>query len=223
MPSRREVRPGGARGDGAPGSGNAKPSTGKRAQPTGADEATIDCETLSDWERWLERHHADATGVWLKLAKKGSGRPTVPYQELLDAAICHGWIDARRRSHDDAFYLQRFTPRGPRSKWSQVNRAKATGLIEQGRMREAGLAQVNAAQADGRWDAAYEPQSRATIPDDFQHALDRNPVAREFFATLTGTRRYAFLYRLHNVRTPAKRDERIANYIVLLNERKTLN
>ena len=187
------------------------------------DEATIPCETLADWDRWLERHHADATGVWCKLAKKGSGMPTVPYQELLDAAICHGWIDARRQSLDDSFYLQRFTPRGPRSKWSQVNRAKATALIEQGRMRDAGHAQVKAAQADGRWDAAYEPQSRATIPDDFQAALDDNPVAREFFATLTGTRRYAFLYRLHNVRTPAKRAERIANYIVLLNDHKTLN
>jgi uncharacterized protein YdeI (YjbR/CyaY-like superfamily) len=187
------------------------------------DEATIPCETLADWDRWLERHHADATGVWCKLAKKGSGLPTVPYQELLDTAICHGWIDARRQSLDDSFYLQRFTPRGPRSKWSQVNRAKATALIEKGRMRDAGHAQVKAAQADGRWDAAYEPQSRATIPDDFQAALDDNPVAREFFATLTGTRRYAFLYRLHNVRTPAKRAERIANYIVLLNDHKTLN
>jgi uncharacterized protein YdeI (YjbR/CyaY-like superfamily) len=187
------------------------------------DEATFPCETLADWERWLERHHADATGVWCKLAKKGSGMPTVPYQELLDAAICHGWIDARRQSLDDSFYLQRFTPRSARSKWSQVNRTKATALIEQGRMRDAGLAQVKAAQADGRWEAAYEPQSRATIPDDFQEALDRNPVAREFFATLTGGRRYAFLYRLHNVHTPAKRAERIANYIVVLNDRKTLN
>lgn len=200
------------------------PARNSKSPPKpGAEEPIVDCETLVDWQRWLHQHHADASGVWLKLAKKRSGHPTVDYQELLDEAICHGWIDARRQSHDDEFFLQRFTPRGPRSKWSQVNRAKATAMIEQGLMRDAGLAQVEAAQADGRWDAAYEPQSRATIPDDLQHALDQSPVAKEFFATLKGARRYAFLYRLHNVRTPAKRAERIANYIALLEEHKTLN
>jgi uncharacterized protein YdeI (YjbR/CyaY-like superfamily) len=187
------------------------------------DDPTIECSALADWERWLEHNHADATGVWLKIAKKGGPGPTIDYQDLLDTAICFGWIDARRNGLDASFYLQRFTPRGPRSKWSQVNRVKATRLIDEGRMRAAGLAQVNAAQADGRWDAAYEPQSRATIPEDFQRALDQNPAARDFFATLTGTRRYSFLYRLHHVRTPAKRAERIANYIALLNDHRTLN
>lgn len=181
------------------------------------------CTTLADWEQWLQEHHADSNGVWLKLAKKGSKLPTIDYQDLLDTAICYGWIDARRNGYDDSFYLQRFTPRGPRSKWSQLNRAKATKLISEGRMREPGLAQVRAAQADGRWEEAYEPQSRATVPPDFAKALEANPAAREFFATLTGSRRYAFLYRLHNVRTPAGRSKRIAHYITLLSEGRTLN
>jgi len=156
-----------------------------------------------DWERWLRAHHSDSPGVWLKIAKKGSATPTVSYAEALDLAICHGWIDGQKRPHDDSFWLQRFTPRSPRSKWSQVNRQKATDLRAQGRMHQAGLAQVTAAQADGRWEAAYEPQSRASVPPDLQEALDQNPVAREFFDTLTGSRRYAFLYRLHNVQAPA--------------------
>lgn len=181
------------------------------------------CTTLTDWEQWLQEHHADSNGVWLKLAKKGSKLPTIDYQDLLDTAICYGWIDARRNGYDDSFYLQRFTPRGPRSKWSQLNRAKATKLISEGRMREPGLAQVRAAQADGRWEEAYEPQSRATVPPDFAKALEANPAAREFFATLTGSRRYAFLYRLHNVRTPAGRAKRIAHYMTLLSEGRTLN
>ncbi len=147
---------------------------------------------------------------------------TVGYPEVLDAAICFGWIDARRQAYDEIFFLQRFTPRGPRSIWSQLNRDKATALIEAGRMREAGLAQVGAAQDDGRWDAAYEPQSRATVPPDFQQALDENPAAREFFATLTGSARYAFLFRLHHVKTPAARKRRIAQYIETLSAGRTL-
>lgn len=190
---------------------------------SGSERNPLLFSTLTDWERWLAEHHTDSAGVWLKIAKKGSPTVTVHYPEVLDAAICHGWIDARRQTYDDSFFLQRFTPRGPRSKWSRVNRDKATALIDQGRMREAGLAQVRAAQADGRWDGAYEPQSQATIPDDFQRALDQNPAARDFFATLTGSRRYSFLYRLHHVRTPAKRAARIAGYIALLSEGRTLS
>ena len=192
-------------------------------RPTADDSDHLVCPTVAEWESWLERHHSASPGVWLKIARKGSGIETVHYPEVLDTAITWGWIDARRQSHDDAYFLQRFTPRGPRSKWSQRNRAKATELIEQGRMHEPGLAQVRSAQADGRWDAAYEAQSEATVPDDFQQALDANPAAREFFQTLTGTRRYAFLHRLHHVKTPARRAQRIAKYIVLLNDGKALN
>jgi uncharacterized protein YdeI (YjbR/CyaY-like superfamily) len=179
--------------------------------------------TVTEWEEWLADNHAVRTEAWMKIAKKGSGVETIRYPEVLDVAICFGWIDAVRHAHDETFFLQRFTPRGPRSKWSQVNRQKATELIECGRMHPAGLAQVEAAQADGRWEAAYEPQSRATVPDDFQHALDQSPAAAEFFATLTGMRRYAFLYRLQNTRTPDARERRIAGYIELLSEGRTLN
>jgi uncharacterized protein YdeI (YjbR/CyaY-like superfamily) len=160
--------------------------------------------------------------VWLRIAKKGSPTPSVSYAEALDVAICVGWIDGQKRALDEFFWLQRFTPRGPRSKWSQVNRRKATELIDAGRMHAAGLAQVRAAQTDGRWDDAYEPQSRATVPEDFARALAADPAAAEFFSTLTGSTRYAFLYRLHQVKSPKARARRIADYIDRLSEGRTL-
>ena len=195
-----------------------------RKPTSSSPELTIvECADDAQWERWLEQHHADAPDVWVKIAKKGSGVTTVHYPEVLDTAICFGWIDAMRRPLDDTYFLQRFTARGPRSRWSQVNRDKAEALIAGGRMRPAGQAQVEAAKADGRWDAAYEPQSRASIPDDFQEALDANPAARAFFATLRGQQRYSFLFRLHHVKTRAARERRIASYIELLREGRTLN
>jgi uncharacterized protein YdeI (YjbR/CyaY-like superfamily) len=184
---------------------------------------TLECASEADWERWLEDNHSGSRGIWLRFAKRGAPVPTVTHAQALDVAICFGWIDGQVRGLNDTHYLQRFTPRGPRSRWSQINRGKAEGLIAAGRMREAGLAQVAAAQTDGRWDAAYEPSSRATVPDDFQRALDAEPVAREFFETLTGMRRYAFLHRLHHVRTPEARRRRIDGYVELLREGRTLN
>lgn len=175
------------------------------------------------WGKWLDRHDGDSPGVWLKIAKKTAPVTTVNHAEALDVAICHGWIDGQRRGLNEHFFLQRFTPRKPRSKWSQINCRKATELIASGRMRPAGLAQVQAAKADGRWDAAYAPQAQASVPEDLQAALDANPKAADFFATLTGSRRYAFLYRLHHVRSPERRAQRIADYIELLNDRRTLN
>ncbi|MBV9837812.1 MAG: YdeI/OmpD-associated family protein [Solirubrobacterales bacterium] len=158
----------------------------------------------------------------MKFAKKGSGAVTVTHAEALQAALCYGWIDGQGAKFDERHWLVRFTPRGPRSKWSQINRQSASELIAGGRMRPAGLAAVAAAKHDGRWADAYEPQSRASVPADFQRALDEHPAAKEFFGTLTGVRRYAFLYRLHHT-GPGKRAERIAGYIELLSERKTLN
>jgi uncharacterized protein YdeI (YjbR/CyaY-like superfamily) len=176
-----------------------------------------------EWEAWLASHHASSNGVWLRIAKKGSPAPSVSYAEALDVALCFGWIDGQKRRLDESFWLQRFTPRGPRSRWSQINRRKATELIDAGRMQAAGLAQVRAAQADGRWENAYEPQGAATIPDDFARALDSNQAAREFFSTLTGTNRYAFLYRLHHVKSPERRAQRIADYIERLSAGRTLD
>jgi uncharacterized protein YdeI (YjbR/CyaY-like superfamily) len=173
-------------------------------------------------EQWLERHHESSPGVWLKIAKKGAKRATVSYAEAVEVGLCFGWIDGQKQAHDGSFYLQRFTRRGPRSKWSQINRDSAAELFARGRLRPAGIAEMQRAQADGRWEAAYPSQRDATVSDDFQRALNENPEARAFFETLTGSHRYAFLYRLHNVKRPEARAQRIAEYIALLSEHKTL-
>lgn len=174
------------------------------------------------WESWLEANHASAPGAWLKLAKKGSPEPRFTHAEALEEAIRYGWIDGQRRAYDEQSYLQRFTVRGRRSAWSQINRDKALALIAEGRMTDAGLGHVRAAQKDGRWERAYEPQSRATVPEDFSRELDRNPAAKQFFETLTGSRRYAFLYRLHHTRGADARAKRIAMYVELLHDHRAL-
>ena len=168
------------------------------------------------WEEWLAEHHADAAGVWLKLAKKDSGVPSVSYSAALDVAICFGWIDGQKDKYDEAFWLQRFSPRRNRSKWSAVNRAKALALIEAGRMHSAGQREVDAAQADGRWDAAYASQSKASVPDDLQAALDANPSARAFFEGLNSANRYAILYRIQNVKKAETRARKIAQFVEML-------
>jgi uncharacterized protein YdeI (YjbR/CyaY-like superfamily) len=175
-----------------------------------------------DWEAWLDDHHADAPGVWLKLGKKGCPVPSIGYAQALDVALCFGWIDGQIRGLDAHFTLRRFTPRRPRSKWSQINCAHAERLIAAGRMRPAGQAQVEAARSDGRWEAAYPPQSRIEVPDDLQAALDAHPEASAFFATLKSIERYAYLHRLHHVTDPARRAQRIADYVERLGDRRTL-
>lgn len=175
-----------------------------------------------EWEAWLAAQPATSRGLWLKIAKKGTGVATVSYAEALESALCHGWIDGQRAAHDDRFFLTRFTPRGRKSKWSQINRAKATELLQQGRMTPAGIAQVEQARQDGRWDAAYEAQSAATVPADLARALDEHPAARAFFATLDSRNRYAILYRLQDARKPETRARRIAQYVAMLEEQKKL-
>jgi uncharacterized protein YdeI (YjbR/CyaY-like superfamily) len=189
---------------------------------TAQDLPIVQVADQQAWHRWLEENHGAVAGAWLKLAKKGSPTATVSYLEAIEEALCYGWIDGQVRGHDEHFYLQRFTPRRARSKWSQINREKAERLLAQGRMRPPGLAQIEAAKADGRWDAAYPAQSQATVPNDFQRALDANPQAKIFFDTLTGSARYAFLYRLHQVSDPARRAKRIADYVERLSAGKTL-
>jgi uncharacterized protein YdeI (YjbR/CyaY-like superfamily) len=189
-----------------------------------ADQQELPILELHDpdaWRGWLEENHGSQQGAWLKLAKKASPTKTVTYDEALEEALCYGWIDGQVRRYDEHFYIQRFTPRRSRSKWSQLNRDKATQLIAEGRMKPAGRSQIDAAKADGRWDAAYPAQSAATVPADFQSQLDENPKAKAFFETLTGSARYAFLYRLHQA-APQNRKKRIATYIELLNEKRTL-
>jgi uncharacterized protein YdeI (YjbR/CyaY-like superfamily) len=174
-------------------------------------------------ERWLEAEHANAKGFWLKLAKAGSGRVSVTKTEAIDAALCHGWIDGQLDKYDDAHWLIRFTPRKARSKWSRLNRTRSTELIEAGRMRPAGLAQVEAAKADGRWEAAYAPASTAEVPADLQAALDQNPDAAAFFETLSGANRYAILYRIGAVKKPETRARKIADFVAMLERHETVH
>jgi uncharacterized protein YdeI (YjbR/CyaY-like superfamily) len=192
------------------------------AMATGQDLPIVVAEDQPAWRGWLAANHESAAGAWLKFAKKGSPTPSVSYAEAVEEALCFGWIDGQARGFDEHFYLQRFTPRRKSSKWSQINRRKAQRLIESGRIQPPGMAQVQAAMADGRWDAAYPAQSEATVPEDFQRALDENPAADEFFKTLAGSARYAFLYRLHNVSRPEARERRIRNYVERLSEGRTL-
>ncbi len=167
-------------------------------------------------EAWLEENHASAEGLWLKIAKKGSGVESVTYAEALELALCFGWIDSQKRGFDEKYFLQRFTPRRPRGKWSRINRDKAEELIASGEMRAAGLAEVEAAKADGRWEAAYAGQRTAEVPADLQRELDRNEAAREFFARLDSANRYAILYRLGEAKKPETRERRLRKFIGML-------
>ena len=169
--------------------------------------------------KYNTRHQA---GCGSKIAKKGSGLETVSYAEALESALCYGWIDGQKASFDDQYWLQRFTPRRARSKWSKVNRQKATELIERGEMKPAGLREVERAKADGRWDAAYDAQSTATVPDDLRRELEKNEVAREFFATLDSRNRYAILYQIQDAKRPETRARRIGKYAGMLSEQKKL-
>ncbi len=180
----------------------------------------ISLESGAAWESWLEAEHASSPGVWLKIAKKGAGEPTVSYPDALAGALCFGWIDGQKGRLDDDYWLQRFTPRKPGSRWSRVNTDKAAALIEAGRMRPAGLAEVERAKADGRWAAAYEPQSASTVPDDLAAELARDDSARAFFETLDGANRYAILHRIASARRPETRARRIAKYVAMLAEHK---
>jgi uncharacterized protein YdeI (YjbR/CyaY-like superfamily) len=177
----------------------------------------------TEWERWLAANHAEAAGVWLKIAKKGSRIDTVTHPEALEAALCFGWIDGQRKALDERFFLQKFTPRGPRSTWSRINRDKVQALIRAGKMRPAGLREIECAKADGRWAAAYEPQSTAIIPDDLQRELDANPRAAAFFGTLDSRNRYAVLYRLQNAKRPETRARRLAQFVAMLDAGEKLH
>jgi uncharacterized protein YdeI (YjbR/CyaY-like superfamily) len=180
-------------------------------------------ESAQAWEDWLSRQPEGAPGLWLKIAKKGAGTSTISYGEAIECALCFGWIDGQKGRLDDEYWLQRFTPRKPRSKWSKINREKAERLIAESRMRPAGLREVEAARADGRWEAAYEGQATATVPPDLARELDGNPAAREFFATLTGVNRYAILYRIQDAKRPETRARRIATFVAMLAEGKTIH
>jgi uncharacterized protein YdeI (YjbR/CyaY-like superfamily) len=184
---------------------------------------TLRFDTPGEWERWLESWHERSSGVWLALAKRGAGVTGLTYAEALDGAICFGWIDGQKAALDERFWLQRFTPRRPRSRWSQINRARADELAGAGRMRAAGAAQVERAKLDGRWEAAYAGQRTAVVPEDLAAALAANPAASEFFATLDSANRYAILYRIHEAKRPLTRARRIERYVAMLAARETIH
>ena len=168
------------------------------------------------WEAWLATHHDTDRGVWLRLAKKAAELTSVSYADALDVALCHGWIDGQKKSFDADSWLQKFTPRGKRSVWSKVNRDKVEALVAAGRMQPAGLAAVEAARADGRWDRAYDSPATATVPPDLQPALDASPRAAAFFATLNGANRYAVLWRVQTAVKPETRARRIEQLVAML-------
>lgn len=179
--------------------------------------------TQQDWENWLAEHYTDTDGIWLKLAKKATGIASVSYAEALDSAICYGWIDGQKASFDDQHWLQKFTPRRPKSMWSKVNCDRAMTLIAQGRMQPPGLKQVELAKADGRWERAYESQSSITIPADFQSELDKNAKAKDFFSTLDSANRYAILWRIHDAKRPETRTARIQKFIEMLSNNQKIH
>lgn len=163
----------------------------------------------ASFDRWLETHVGLRAGVWLKLAKRGSGIPSMTADEAVDVGLCHGWISGQRRALDDAYYLQKYVPRRPRSRWSQVNVAKVEELTAAGRMRPAGLAEVEAARADGRWEAAYVSQRDATVPPDLAAALSTDPAARAAFGAMGKSEQYAVILSLKTARTEAVRARRL--------------
>jgi uncharacterized protein YdeI (YjbR/CyaY-like superfamily) len=186
------------------------------------DLPVISFASAEAWEAWLDENHATSDGLRLKLAKKASGVESVSFAEALDVALCYGWIDSQADGFDDRFWLVRFTPRRPRSKWSKRNRAKATKLIEEGRMKPAGLREVERARTDGRWEAAYEAQSEATVPDDLRLELEKDEKARRFFASLDGANRYAILHRIQDAKRPETRARRIEKYVAMLNRQEKI-
>jgi uncharacterized protein YdeI (YjbR/CyaY-like superfamily) len=175
------------------------------------------------WNAWLDKNEKSSSGLWLKFARKNAGAKSISKAEAIEIAIAHGWIDGQLASYDERFWLVRFTRRGRNSKWSQVNRATAIGLIEQGRMKPSGLRAVDLAKADGRWDAAYASQSKAIVPDDLAAALQAKPKAQAFFATLKGAERYAFLYRVNTAKTAETRAVLIEKFAGMLARGKTIH
>jgi uncharacterized protein YdeI (YjbR/CyaY-like superfamily) len=187
------------------------------------DPPILDFEHQQAWEEWLSRNHLAATGVWVRIAKKGSTIPSMTHAEALESALCFGWIDAHKKPESAGAWLQRFTPRGKRSIWSKLNRQKATALIECGRMRDSGLQEVLRAKKDGRWEQAYDSPHNATVPEDFQAALDKSARAKAFFATLESRNRYAILFRIQTVKKAETRARKISQFVAMLERHEKIH
>jgi uncharacterized protein YdeI (YjbR/CyaY-like superfamily) len=183
---------------------------------------TLTFESQSAFEKWLGANHATSDGLWIKMAKKESGHTSINHPQALDVALCFGWIDGQRLGFDAEYFLQKFTPRRAKSTWSKVNQDKVAVLIASGKMREAGLKEIERAKADGRWEAAYESQSKMCVPEDLQVALDQNPAAQAFFDQLNSANRFAILYRITTAKKADTRQKRIEKFIAMLNEGKKI-
>jgi uncharacterized protein YdeI (YjbR/CyaY-like superfamily) len=179
--------------------------------------------TAADFERWLREHHAKASCIWVKYAKKKSGIPSINWDQAVDVALCYGWIDGQAKGFDETYSLQRFTPRGPRSRWSKLNRERVARLTKAGRMQRAGLAEVERAKADGRWDAAYDSPATAKVPDDLAKALAKSAKAKKFFDSLNATNRYAILHRLQAAKKPETRARRLEKFVAMLKNGEKLH
>jgi uncharacterized protein YdeI (YjbR/CyaY-like superfamily) len=199
-----------------------KKAAKKAANSTRMDSDPIhDFESQKAWEKWLKENHRTSSGIWMRLARKASGIPSITYAEAVESALCYGWIDGHKRPHSDTAWLQRFTPRRSRSMWSQINRDKALALIESRRMRAAGLEEVERAKKDGRWEAAYGSQSALTTDAGFQKALNKSPRAKKFFKTISAANRYAILWRVQTAKRPETRARRIKQYVEMLEKGET--
>jgi uncharacterized protein YdeI (YjbR/CyaY-like superfamily) len=175
------------------------------------------------WSLWLEKNHRRSAGLWLRLAKKDSGLQSVSYQEALGVALCYGWIDGQKRPESEQAWLQRFVPRSARSVWSKINREKALALIASGEMQAPGLQAIESAKKNGRWEAAYDSPSRATVPPDFQAALDAHPRAAAFFKTLNRANVYAILWRIQTVKKAETRARKIEQFIGMLEKKEKVH
>jgi uncharacterized protein YdeI (YjbR/CyaY-like superfamily) len=184
---------------------------------------TILFESAQAFEDWLRQHHASSDGLWLRIARRGARAPSVSYAEAVDIALCWGWIDSQKKSLDAQHFLQRFTPRRSRSVWSKINVDKVAALIAAGRMQAPGRAQIQAAQADGRWAQAYDGARTATVPDDLLAALHAEPRAQAFFATIDAANRYAVLWRIQTAVRPETRARRIARLVEMLARGETIH
>lgn len=183
----------------------------------------LEFSTSDEFEAWLAKQPPSSKGAWLKFAKSASGVRTISKQNAIDCALCHGWIDGRLEKLDEKYWLIRFTPRKDGSKWSEKNRARASELLAEGRMQKSGLTEIARAKADGRWDAAYPSQGRASVPDDLQRALNGSKKANAFFLGLDGRNRYAVLYRIHNAKSAKSRASNIAKFVAMLERGETIH
>jgi len=182
---------------------------------------TFECQR--DWARWLQENHGKSPGVWLQIAKKDTELESVSYEEAVETALCFGWIDGQKEAHSEQYWLQKFTPRSDKSVWSKINKAKALALIKAGKMKPAGLNEIERAKRDGRWDAAYDSAGKSVVPSDFQSALDGNARARDFFGTLDRRNRYAVVFRIQTAKTAETRAKRMSRFVQMLERHEKIH